>query len=190
MILSRPVSLLALAATALILTQFGCKGSSVLGTRSSQLELNSPNWSDGSEIPAKFTCDGDNVSPTLWWSSPPPRTQSLVLTFSDPYWLVGPFSHWVLYDLSPRTRQLPEGVSQRKQLPGNARQGQNDFGRNGYSGPCPNFGSSNRYVFRLYALDAKLNLPPGASQEKVEQTMRGHILAKGLLIAPYSRPHN
>jgi Raf kinase inhibitor-like YbhB/YbcL family protein len=141
-------------------------------------------------MPVRFTCDRENVSPALSWSLPPPRTQSLVLTFSDPHsWPTGPFSHWVLYDLPPGTRRLPEAVAEQEQLPGGARQGQNDFGHIGYFGPCPAFGSSHRYVFRLYALDSKLNLPSGATQSRVEAEMQGHILARGTLIAPYGRPH-
>jgi Raf kinase inhibitor-like YbhB/YbcL family protein len=136
----------------------------------------------------RFTCDRDNISPTLSWSSPPAKTQSFVVTFSDPHWLVGSFSHWVLYDLPAEARQLPEALSEQEQLPSGARQGQNDLGHIGYYGPCPSFGSRHRYVFRLYALDSKLNLPPGATQSRVEAAMRGHILATGALVAPYGRP--
>jgi Raf kinase inhibitor-like YbhB/YbcL family protein len=173
----------------MISAQLGCKGSSILGSASVSLELSSPGWSNGAKVPARYTCDRENVSPALSWSSPPPKTQSLVLTFSDPYRLIGSFSHWVLYDLPPGMRQLPEAIPELKQLPSGARQGQNDLGHIGYYGPCPAFGSSHRYVFRLYALDSKLNLPPGATQSRVEAAMRGHILAKGTLIAPYGRPH-
>jgi Raf kinase inhibitor-like YbhB/YbcL family protein len=187
--LRKQVKLLAVAATAVILAQLGCKGSSVLGTHAS-LSLSSPSWSDGHEIPQKFTCDRENVSPALSWSSPPSQTQSLVLIFSDPYWLVGSFSHWILYNLPSKTRQLPEAVPQQTQLPGGGQQGQNDVGHIGYYGPCPGFGSSHRYVFQLYALDSQLKLPASPTQGQVEVAMRGHILAKGSLIAPYSRPHS
>jgi Raf kinase inhibitor-like YbhB/YbcL family protein len=112
----------------------------------------------------------------------------LVLTFSDPHPLVGSFSHWVLYDLPSGTRQLAEAIPQEKRLPSGAQQGQNDVGHIGYYGPCPYFGSGGRYIFRLYALDVVLNLPPGATQEEVEAAMRGHILATGSLLALYSRP--
>jgi Raf kinase inhibitor-like YbhB/YbcL family protein len=101
---------------------------------------------------------------------------------------VGTFSHWVIYDLPSGTRQLAEAVPEEKQLPSGAHQGQNDVGHIGYYGPCPFFGSKGRYVFRLYALDVVLNLPPGATQGEVEAAMQGHILAKGSLEALYSRP--
>jgi Raf kinase inhibitor-like YbhB/YbcL family protein len=182
------VNLKAFAATVMILAQLGCKESSILGKSRRSLQLSAPGWSSGNEMPQKFTCDRDNVSPTLAWSLPPPETQSFVLTFSDPHPLVGSFSHWVLYDLPSGTRRLAEAVPQEKQLPGGAHQGQNDVGHIGYFGPCPAFGSSGRYVFQLYALDVPLNLPPGATQRQVEEAMQGHILARGSLQTVYSRP--
>jgi Raf kinase inhibitor-like YbhB/YbcL family protein len=184
----RQVNLLAFAATVMILAPLGCKQSAILGKPRPSLQLSSPSWSNGEEIPQKFTCDRENVSPTLSWSLPPRETQSFVLTFSDPHPLVGSFSHWVLYDLPSGTRQLAEAIPQEKRLPSGAQQGQNDVGHIGYYGPCPFFGSGGRYIFRLYALDVVLNLPPGATQEEVEAAMRGHILATGSLLALYSRP--
>ena len=118
---------------------------------------------------------------TLSWSLPPRKTQSLVLTFSDPHPLVGSFSHWVLYDLPSGTRQLAEAIPEEKRLPSGARQGQNDVGHIGYYGPCPFFGSRGRYIFRLYALDVVLDLPPCATQGEVEAAMRGHIRPTGPL---------
>jgi Raf kinase inhibitor-like YbhB/YbcL family protein len=182
------VNLLAFAATVMILAPLGCKESPILGRSFPSLQLSTPGWSSGGQMPQKFTCDRDNISPTLSWSLPPPETRSFVLTFSDPHPLIGSFSHWVLYDLPSGTRRLAEAIPQEKQLPGGAHQGQNDVGHIGYYGPCPFFGSSGRYVFKLYALDVVLNLPPGATQAEVEGAMRGHILARGSLQTFYSRP--
>jgi Raf kinase inhibitor-like YbhB/YbcL family protein len=182
------VNLLAFTATVMILAQLGCKEAPILGKSLPSLQLSSPTWSNGNEIPQRFTCDRENVSPTLSWSSPPPETQSFVLTFSDPHPLVGSFSHWVLYDVPPGTRRLAEDIPQEKRLPDGAQQGQNDVGHIGYYGPCPFFGSSGRYVFQLYALDVVLHLHPGATQGEVEAAMRGHVLATGSLLALYSRP--
>jgi Raf kinase inhibitor-like YbhB/YbcL family protein len=187
-LLRRQAKLLALAATVAVLAQLGCQGSqSTLGRARRSLTLASPAWSSGAEMPLRFTCDRENISPTLSWSAPPPKTQGFVLTLSDPYWLTGSFSHWMLYDLAPETRQLSEAIPRQQQLPDGARQGQNDLGRIGYDGPCPAFGSSRRYVFHLYAIDFKLNLPPGAPHAQVERALAGHILAEGSLIAPYER---
>jgi Raf kinase inhibitor-like YbhB/YbcL family protein len=180
------MNLLAFAATVVILAQLGCKEFSVPGRSLPSLQLSTPGWSSD-EIPQKFTCDRENISPTLSWSLPPPKTQSFVLTFSGPHPLVGSFSHWVLYDLPSGTRRLAEAIPQEKQLPGGAHQGQNDVGHIGYFGPCPSFGSSGRYVFQLYALDVLLNLAPGATQGQVEAAIRGHILARGSLLTSYSR---
>jgi Raf kinase inhibitor-like YbhB/YbcL family protein len=188
-ILRRHVNLLVFATTAVIFAQLGCRQFSTLGRSRTTLRLNSPSWSAGEEMPQKFTCDRENVSPTLSWSSPPPNTRSFVLTFSSPHFLVGRFSHWVLYDLPSKTRLLPEAITQQKLPASGARLGQNDLGRIGYYGPCPGFGSSQRYIFHLYALDSELNLPSGETQEQVEAAMRGHILAIGSLSAPYHRPH-
>jgi Raf kinase inhibitor-like YbhB/YbcL family protein len=178
----------AFAATVMILAPLGCKESAILGRSPASLHLSTPGWSNGDEMPQKFTCDRENISPSLSWGSPPPKTQSFVLTFSDPHPLVGTFSHWVIYDLPSGTRQLAEAVPEEKRLPGGAQQGQNDLGHIGYYGPCPSFGSSGRYFFQLYALDVVLHLPPGATQGEVEAAMRGHVLARGSLEALYSRP--
>jgi len=176
-------------ATALLLaaTIFpGCHGSTVLGQGKPDLQLTSPSFANG-EIPKRFTCDGDDTSPQLEWVAPPAATQSFALTVVDHDAPVGAFVHWVLYDLPPETRGLPEGVPKQDQLPDGSHQGQNDFDKIGYGGPCPPGGSSHRYTFSLYALDSKLNLAPGATRSQVEDAAKGHILARGQLIARYKR---
>jgi Raf kinase inhibitor-like YbhB/YbcL family protein len=94
--------------------------------------------------------------------------------------------HWVLYDLPAEKRELPEGLPKQEQLPDGSRQGQNDYDKIGYVGPCPPAGS-HRYVFALYALDSRLNLPAGATRKQVESALKGHILAHGELIGRYRR---
>jgi hypothetical protein len=93
----------------------------------------------------------------------------------------------VLYNLPAGTRAIPEGLPALGQLPDGALQGRNDFGEIGYGGPCPPPGSPHHYVFTLYALDAKLNLPVGATRAQVEAAMQGNILARGELIGLYQR---
>ncbi|MFZ0979529.1 MAG: YbhB/YbcL family Raf kinase inhibitor-like protein [Candidatus Acidiferrales bacterium] len=176
-------------ATALLVTVAifsGCHGSTALGEGKHDLQLASPSFANG-EIPKKFTCDGDDTSPQLEWVAPPPATQSFALTVVDHDAPVGSFVHWVLYDMPPEARGLPEGVPKQKQLPDGSRQGQNDFDKIGYGGPCPPGGSSHRYTFSLYALDSKLNLPPRASRSQLEAAVKGHILARGQFIARYKR---
>src|ERR1035437_10017040 len=139
------------------------------------------------QIPAKFTCSGAGVSPQLAWNAPPARTASLALIVTDPDSPRGTWVHWVLYDLPAGTRALPEGLPALGRLPDGALQGRNDFGEIGYGGPCPPPGSPHHYVFTLYALDAKLNLPVGATRAQVEAAMQGHILARGELVGLFQR---
>jgi hypothetical protein len=97
------------------------------------------------------------------------------------------FVHWVLYGLPAVAQALPEGVLGLGQLVDGGRQGRNDFGDLGYGGPCPPPGSPHHYIFTLYALDAKLNLPVGATRARIEAAMQGHILAIGRLIGLFER---
>ncbi len=150
-------------------------------------ELKSAAFTSGSNIPKKFTCDGPDVSPALSWSEPPPGTQNLALIMDDPDAPVGTWVHWVLYDLPPSTRELAEDVPKGEELKNGARQGRNDFRRIGYGGPCPPPGKPHRYFFKLYALDAKSNLKPGATKQELERTIKGHVLAKTELIGCYGR---
>jgi Raf kinase inhibitor-like YbhB/YbcL family protein len=150
------------------------------------MELTSPGIRDG-EVLRKFTCDGADVSPELSWSAPPAGKKSFALLMIDPDAPVGEFVHWVLYDLPGEKRALPEGVPKEKELADGSRQGKNDFDNFGYGGPCPPGHSPHRYIFSLYALDSKLNLPAGATRKQVEQALKGHILGRGELIGRYHR---
>ena len=143
------------------------------------------------DIPARYTCDGADVSPPLSWTGVPVGTKSLALIVDDPdapdpkaprmVWV-----HWVLYNLPPDLATLPEDAAS-QQLPSGSRDGVNDWKRTGYGGPCPPIGK-HRYFFKLYALDAvlpDLNQPNKAALEKA---MGGHILAKAELVGTYQRP--
>ena len=149
------------------------------------LQISGTAFSAGEAIPKKFTCDGPDVSPQLKWNDSPANTQSIALIMDDPDAPAGTWVHWVIYDLSANTRELPEGVAKQEQLPSGARQGRNDFGKIGYGGPCPPPGKPHRYFFKLYGLDVKLNLKAGATKADVERAMKGHILAQTELIGKY-----
>jgi Raf kinase inhibitor-like YbhB/YbcL family protein len=165
----------------------GCRGWVPLGEGKPTLELTSSSFRQG-EIEKKFTCDGADTSPELAWAAPPVTTQSFALIVVDRDSLFGfSFVHWVLYDLPAEKRELPEGLPKQEQLPDGSRQGQNDFDKTGYVGPCPPGTSAHRYVFALYALDARLNLPAEATRRQVENALKGHILARGELIGRYRR---
>jgi Raf kinase inhibitor-like YbhB/YbcL family protein len=141
----------------------------------------------GGEIPARYTCSGDDVSPAVSWSGVPQGTKSFVLIVDDPDAPSGTFTHWIVYDLPAATHQLPENVSRTDDLSGGGRQGRNDFRRVGYGGPCPPAGKPHRYFFKLYALNAALNLPAGASRKDVEGAMRGRVLAQAELMGKFAR---
>ena len=150
------------------------------------LQLTSSAFHDGGEIPARYTCEGLNVSPPLAWSGAPASTQSLVLIVDDPdapdpqaprrVWV-----HWVLYNLPASATGLPEAISQ---LPAGTIAGITDFQRTHYGGPCPPIGR-HRYFFKLYALDTALPDMGPATKAQVEHAMAGHILAQTQLMGTY-----
>lgn len=165
----------------------GCRGSATLGDGTPTLNLTSSSF-QGGEIRKQFTCDGVESSPELAWSAPPEGTQSFALIVVDRDSSFGySFVHWVLYDLSAEKRELPEGLPKQEQLPDGTRQGLNGYDKTGYGGPCPPGSSAHRYVFALYALDSRLNLPAGATRKQVENGLKGHILAHGEVIGRYKR---
>jgi Raf kinase inhibitor-like YbhB/YbcL family protein len=139
------------------------------------------------EIPARFTCDGEDISPPLSWQDVPEDAVSLVLIVDDPdapdpasprmTWV-----HWLLTDMPASTPGLPEDV---QQLPSGTVQGVNDWNRTEYGGPCPPVGR-HRYFFKLYALDTKLDLVR-PSKAAIESAMKGHVLARGELIGTYEK---
>ena len=137
-------------------------------------------------IPRRYTADGPDVSPPLEWSDVPPGTASLAVICDDPDAPMGTWVHWVLYNLPADTHSVPEDVPAIETLPNGAAQGMTDFGRVGYGGPAPPSGV-HRYFFRVYALDIRADLPPGATRHELDQAMRGHILAQGELMGRYSR---
>ena len=148
-------------------------------------ELKSTAFTQGGNIPQKFTCDGPDVSPALSWNEPPGGTKSISLIMDDPDAPAGTWVHWVLYDVAAPARELAENVPKDQELPNGARQGRNDFGRIGYGGPCPPRGATHRYFFKLYALDAKTNLKPGATKAELEKAMQGHIVAQAELMGRF-----
>ena len=156
-------------------------------THGGTMKISSASFSADDMIQKKFTCDGPDASPKLNWTEPPAKTQSFALIMDDPDAPAGTWVHWVLFDLPADTRELAEGVAKQEQLANDARQGRNDFGKIGYGGPCPPPGNPHRYFFKLYALDAKLNLKAGATKADVEGAMKGHILAHAEMIGKYGR---
>ena len=147
-----------------------------------EFTLTSTAFESGGSIPARFTCDGDDVSPDIAWAGAPADASAFALVLDDPD--ADGFLHWAVLDFeSAESGALPAGFSESVDAP---QQATNDFGRIGYGGPCPP-GGTHRYVFRLYALDTRLNLEPGATRDQVLHAMKGHVLAEGRLTGTYSR---
>lgn len=152
------------------------------------LLIHSVAFAHETDIPVRYTCQGENVSPPLVWTGVPAGTRSLALLVDDPdapdprapkmTWV-----HWVLYNLPPTATELPEAV---RQLPSGTREGMNDWGKTGYGGPCPPIGR-HRYFHKLYALDCELDGLDHPTKAELERAMVGHVLARAELVGTYQK---
>jgi len=142
------------------------------------LDVRSRAFSSQAAIPADYTCDGRNVNPPLAISGIPKEAKSLALIVDDPDAAPDAWLHWLVWNI-PVTKNIDENV-----IPGE--EGMNDFGRVNYGGPCPPSGT-HRYFFRVYALDAWLDLDAGATRRQLEEAMEGHRIAYGELVGVYQR---
>ena len=152
-----------------------------------KLQLTSTAFAEGQPIPPKHAFDNQDLSPELHWSGVPPAAKSLALICDDPDAPMGMWVHWVIYDLPPATGGLAEGVAKSPELPGGVKQGVNDYKKTGYGGPCPPPGKPHRYFFKIYALDAMLDLKPGLTKTNLLKAMEVHVLAEGQLMGTYQR---
>ncbi len=150
------------------------------------MELKSSAFEQGGLIPAKYTCDGPDISPPLSWSDPSAGNKSLALIVDDPDAPSGTWVHWVAWNIPANARALDEDLPKRESLPNGMQQGMTDFRRVGYGGPCPPSGT-HRYFFKLYALDTTFNLPSSTTKKELEKAMQGHILKQAELIGKYRR---
>ena len=146
----------------------------------SSISVTTPAFQAGGDIPAKFTCNGANVNPQLKIDRLPNEAKSLVLIVDDPDAPRGLFTHWIVWNIDPKTTDIGENSA-----PPGGVQGTNDFGKRNYGGPCPPSGS-HRYFFKIFALDTKLDLKPSARRTDLDAAMHDHTLAQGELIARYS----
>ena len=159
------------------------------GNAAMAMTLNSPAFQQNAHIPAKYTCEGEDISPPLAWDGVPNGAKSLVLIIDDPdapdpkapkmVWV-----HWVVYNIPPDTKSLPEYVDKARLPPGTLL-GLNDFRKTEYGGPCPPIGW-HRYFHKLYALNITLDLS-GATKSQIERAMRGHVLANAELIGTFKK---
>jgi Raf kinase inhibitor-like YbhB/YbcL family protein len=149
--------------------------------RVGEFALSSEAFGHGDEIPRRHTCDGEDVSPALSWSDPPAGAGALALIVEDPDAPVGTFTHWLGWNIDPLAGGLGEGESA-------PAEGLNDFGMGGWSGPCPPPGhGAHRYFFRLYAVDAELDVGFRAGRRQLDQALAGHVLATAELLGSYER---
>ena len=154
------------------------------------LSISSTAFAPHGEIPVRFTCEGEDLSPPLAWAGAPAGTKGFALIVDDPdapdpaaprmTWV-----HWVLYDLPASANGLPEAVAAAA-LPARTREGVNDWKRTGWGGPCPPIGR-HRYFFKLYALDTVLGDLSRPTQAALEQAMAGHVLARAELVGTYQK---
>jgi Raf kinase inhibitor-like YbhB/YbcL family protein len=149
--------------------------------------LSSTAFPNGGEIPRRHTCDGTDLSPALAWQDVPAGTQSLALIADDPDAPAGTWTHWLLWNIPARATLLLEDSAKIELLDNGARQGIIDFQRIGYGGPCPPPGKPHRYYFKLYALDVRLDLKPGATKAELELAIKPHLLAEAQWMGTYQR---
>ncbi len=156
-------------------------------TTDQTMYISSPAFENGKSIPAKFSCQGENVSPLLTWSGVPPRARSLALITEDPDAPSGTFYHWVVYNMQPTLTGLPEKVPTTGEVAGIGTQGSSGFGRTGYGGPCPPPGKPHRYYFTLFATDLEPTLSPGLNAAGLQKQLQGHVLAQAQWMGTFQR---
>jgi len=151
------------------------------------MRIQSPAFQHQGEVPKRFTCQGENISPELSWEGAPKETKFFVLILHDPD---APrrngFTHWLLYDIPAAIDRVRENVPRHEQLADAALQGRNDSGEIGYTGPCPPTGR-HRYFLRLYALREKLGLTAGATADEVQIALDGKVIEQCELMASYQK---
>lgn len=143
--------------------------------------IKSPDFTNNGEIPKRYTCDGGNTIPPLEFSVVPEEAKSLALIVDDPDAPMGVWTHWLVWNIDPKTTLIKEGEVSLGSV-----EGKNSWSKTGYGGPCPPSGT-HRYFFKLYALDSLLSLPANSDKETLQKEMEGHILDRAELIGRYSR---
>lgn len=145
------------------------------------MKIESPVFAEGGQIPPQYTCDGEDYSPELIISDVPEGTKSFVLIVDDPDASSGNWVHWTMWNIVPETRVIKE-----RTVPLGAVEGETDFKKPGYGGPCPARGN-HRYYFKLYALDTLLSLPVRSTKSDIEAAIVGHSIAEASVMGRYER---
>jgi Raf kinase inhibitor-like YbhB/YbcL family protein len=155
-------------------------------------KISSTAFTPNGPIPAKYTCEGADISPPLAWSGAPEGTRTFALIVDDPD-APDPakpqrvYVHWVVYNIPGTATKFAEGAA-KSGLPPGAEQGSNDWGKQTYGGPCPPIGR-HRYFFKLYALDTQLSLK-NPTKAQLEKAMQGHVIGQGEIVGTYQKKPN
>lgn len=147
------------------------------------MNITSPAFKAGENIPAKYTCDGSNTIPELDISGVPTETKSIAIIVDDPDATMGTFNHWVIWNIDPSVGKINSSDL------GGSTNGKNSAGKNDYVGPCPPSGT-HRYFFKVYALDDKISLDQNSVRDDLVRAMEGHIIAQGEMMGKYSKSGN
>jgi hypothetical protein len=167
----------------------GATFSSIVEIPSSEagFSLISPDFANGEPIPARYTCDGENIPPTLSWSDPPPGTKSLALIVDDPDAPVGTWTHWIVYNIPPDVRTMDQSFTPGIQINDvKILFGKNSWGKQAYGGPCPPSGT-HRYVFQLFPLDILLGPKDRMTKNDLSAQMQNHILGFVQIMGTYTK---
>jgi Raf kinase inhibitor-like YbhB/YbcL family protein len=151
------------------------------GLEAADLMISSPAYENNGNIPKKYTCDGANINPPLKIENVPQQAKSLALIFDDIDAPGASYVHWILWNIEPATKEIKENS-----VPEGATQGTNDFKKQNYGGPCPPT-RPHRYAFKVYALDARLDLSPDSKKADLEKAMKGHVIARSQCLGKFKR---
>ena len=154
---------------------------------SAELVLMTTAFADADPIPAMYSCEGADISPSLSWGAAPEGTETFVVVMDDPDAPGGVWDHWVVFDIPAEIKALDEGQPDAERLPGGGIHGKNSWGKAAYGGPCPPPGPAHTYRFFLYAIGTVLDFPAGASKGEVLNALEGHIVAESMITGTYRR---
>jgi len=170
-----------------LMVSAGCMVQEMGEEMSGRIVVSSDAFVQGHQMPIRFTCMGEDISPSVHWERPPNGTQSFAVIVEDPDAPGGLFTHWLVYGIPAIRSGLPENLPKDREVMEGILQGTNDFGTVGYQGPCPPTGAPHRYVLRVYALDGMMNLAGGADRETFDTVIKGHVLDTGETGALFGR---
>jgi Raf kinase inhibitor-like YbhB/YbcL family protein len=181
--------LVGISLTALFILRERGRADIAEGQARAALDVKSTSFTDGGSIPKRLTCLGENLSPSLEFSSPPSGTKSIAIVMDDSDSPFG-FVHWLVYDIPGQTHAIAEGASSRKTLPAGAIEGLGTGGSSGYAGPCPPGSKPHRYVIRIYALATGAAPAPDMTKQQLAAAVKGHVLAEGQWTGIFGGDHD